>query len=48
MTGNGRQLGLATLAFTATFYGWALLGPLGPTLQDDLGLSDVQLWEAAD
>ena len=43
MTGNGRQLGLALLAFTATFYGWALLGPLGPDLQEDLELSDVQL-----
>jgi MFS transporter, NNP family, nitrate/nitrite transporter len=43
MTGNSRQLGLALLAFTATFYGWALLGPLGPDLQDDLGLSDLQL-----
>ena len=41
--GNGRQLGLALLAFTVTFYGWALLGPLGPELQEDLGLSDVQL-----
>lgn len=41
--GNGRQLGLALLAFTATFYGWALLGPLGPELQEDLGLSDLQL-----
>ena len=41
--GNGRQLALAVMAFTATFYGWALLGPLGPELQDDLGLSDVQL-----
>jgi NNP family nitrate/nitrite transporter-like MFS transporter len=43
MTGNGRQLALATLAFTVTFYGWALLGPLGPDLQDDLGLTDNQL-----
>ncbi|HWT24494.1 MAG TPA: MFS transporter [Solirubrobacteraceae bacterium] len=41
--GNGTQLGLALAAFTATFYGWALLGPLGPDLQEDLGLSDVQL-----
>ncbi|HEY6888397.1 MAG TPA: MFS transporter [Solirubrobacter sp.] len=41
--GNGFQLALALLAFTVTFYGWALLGPLGPELQDDLGLSDVQL-----
>ena len=43
MTCNGRQLALATVAFTASFYGWALLGPLGPELQDDLDLSDVQL-----
>jgi MFS transporter, NNP family, nitrate/nitrite transporter len=41
--GNGRQLVLALTAFTVTFYGWALLGPLGPDIQDDLGLSDVQL-----
>jgi NNP family nitrate/nitrite transporter-like MFS transporter len=41
--GNGGQLALALLAFTVTFYGWALLGPLGPDLQDDLGLSDVEL-----
>jgi MFS transporter, NNP family, nitrate/nitrite transporter len=41
--GDSRQLTLALVAFTATFYGWALLGPLGPDLQDDLGLSDVQL-----
>lgn len=41
--GNGTQLGLALLAFTVTFYGWALLGPLGPELQEDLGLSDLQL-----
>ena len=43
MTGNPRQLALALIAFTACFYGWALLGPLGPELQDDLDLSDVQL-----
>jgi MFS transporter, NNP family, nitrate/nitrite transporter len=43
MSGNGRQLTLALVAFTVTFYGWALLGPLGPDIQDDLGLSDVQL-----
>lgn len=41
--GNGGQLALALAAFTVTFYGWALLGPLGPELQEDLGLSDVQL-----
>ena len=37
-----RQLVLATLAFTICFYGWSLLGPLGPDLQEDLELSDVQ------
>jgi NNP family nitrate/nitrite transporter-like MFS transporter len=42
VNGNGRQLTLALVAFTVTFYGWALLGPLGPDLQDDIGLSDVQ------
>jgi NNP family nitrate/nitrite transporter-like MFS transporter len=41
--GNRGQLVLALTAFTVTFYGWALLGPLGPDIQDDLGLSDVQL-----
>ena len=33
----------ATLAFTLCFYAWSLLGPLGPDLQDHLGLSDLQL-----
>jgi NNP family nitrate/nitrite transporter-like MFS transporter len=41
--GNQRQLSLSLVAFTVTFYGWALLGPLGPELQEDLDLSDVQL-----
>jgi len=36
------QLTLATLAFTVCFYGWSLLGPLGPDLQEDLRLSDLQ------
>jgi NNP family nitrate/nitrite transporter-like MFS transporter len=40
--GSGRQLALATVAFTTCFYAWSLLGPLGPDLQEDLGLSDVQ------
>lgn len=40
--GAGRQLALATAAFTVCFFAWALLGPLAPDLQDDLGLSDVQ------
>jgi NNP family nitrate/nitrite transporter-like MFS transporter len=41
--GNGRQLSLATVAFATCFYAWALLGPLGPDLQEQLGLSDGQL-----
>jgi NNP family nitrate/nitrite transporter-like MFS transporter len=41
--GNSRQLTLATMAFTFTFYGWALLGPLGPDLQEELELTDNQL-----
>jgi NNP family nitrate/nitrite transporter-like MFS transporter len=36
------QLLLATLAFVVCFYAWSLLGPLGPDIQDDIGLSDVQ------
>ena len=41
--GNARELTLATIAFALCFYAWALLGPLGPDLQDQLGLSDSQL-----
>jgi len=41
--GNARELSLATAAFAICFYAWALLGPLGPDLQDQLGLSDSQL-----
>ncbi len=37
-----RQLALATVAFTICFYAWSLLGPLGPDLQDALGLSDFE------
>jgi NNP family nitrate/nitrite transporter-like MFS transporter len=37
-----RQLTLATVAFTVCFYGWSLLGPLSPDLQDHLKLSDFQ------
>jgi MFS transporter, NNP family, nitrate/nitrite transporter len=36
------MLALATLAFATCFYGWSLLGPLSPDLQDKLGLSDFQ------
>jgi MFS transporter, NNP family, nitrate/nitrite transporter len=41
--GAGAQLALATVAFTACFFAWSLLGPLGPDLQDDLGLSEFEL-----
>ena len=37
--GSRRALTLATISFTVCFYAWALLGPLGPDLQDQLGLS---------
>src|SRR6187200_1766692 len=40
--GAGAQLAVATVAFTACFYAWSLLGPLGPDLQDALELSDFQ------
>ena len=43
MNTAGRQLALATLAFTICFYAWSLLGPLGPDLQDELDLSELQL-----
>ena len=41
--GSTRALVLATVAFLAAFYVWALFGPLAPTLQKTLGLSDAQL-----
>jgi NNP family nitrate/nitrite transporter-like MFS transporter len=41
--GASVQLGLATVAFFICFFAWSLLGPLGPDLQDDLGLSDLEL-----
>jgi NNP family nitrate/nitrite transporter-like MFS transporter len=41
--GPSGALALATVAFTVCFFAWSLLGPLGPDIQDDLGLSDVQL-----
>jgi NNP family nitrate/nitrite transporter-like MFS transporter len=40
---RGVQLAAASVAFTVCFYAWALLGPLGPDLQDELGLSDFEL-----
>lgn len=38
-----KQLTLATIAFAVCFYAWALLGPLGPDLQEQLDLTDGQL-----
>lgn len=43
MTAATRQLILATVAFTVCFFAWSLLGPLGPDLQEELGLSEVEL-----
>jgi len=40
--GAGRQLALATIASTVSFYAWSLLGPLGPDLEDELGLSEFE------
>jgi NNP family nitrate/nitrite transporter-like MFS transporter len=40
--GQTRALVLATLAFGVCFYAWSLLGPLAPSLQKELGLSDLQ------
>ncbi|EMF29698.1 major facilitator superfamily protein [Streptomyces gancidicus BKS 13-15] len=37
-----RMLALATAGFTVGFWAWALLGPLGPTLREDLGLSSFE------
>ena len=43
MTGRPAvQLTLATVAFVACFYAWALIGPLGPDLQESIGLSDFE------
>jgi MFS transporter, NNP family, nitrate/nitrite transporter len=33
--GNQTALAVATVAFGGCFYGWSLLGPLGPDLQDE-------------
>ena len=42
-TSSPRALALALAAFAVSFYAWALLGPLGPDLQKQLGLSDFEL-----
>lgn len=38
-----RALALATLAFFTCFYIWSLFGPLSPSIQHDLNLSEVQV-----
>jgi MFS transporter, NNP family, nitrate/nitrite transporter len=43
MSGQRRALILALVSFFACFYVWSLFGPLGPKIQHDLKLSDVQL-----
>ncbi|MBA2348056.1 MAG: NarK/NasA family nitrate transporter [Solirubrobacterales bacterium] len=40
--GAGRNLALATFAFTVCFFAWSLIGPLSPELQKQLALSDVE------
>ena len=37
-----RMLALATVGFAVCFWAWALMGPLGPTYADDLGLSSFE------
>jgi MFS transporter, NNP family, nitrate/nitrite transporter len=40
---NPVALGLGLAAFAVCFFAWSMFGPLGPTLQDTLGLSEFQL-----
>ena len=40
---NPVALSVALAAFTVCFFAWSMLGPLGPTLQTHLHLSDFQL-----
>lgn len=37
-----RNLVLATIAFAACFSAWGMIAPLGPKLQDELGLSNTE------
>ncbi|MCJ1676212.1 MFS transporter [Streptomyces sp. APSN-46.1] len=37
-----RMLALATVGFTISFWAWALLAPLGPTLRQELNLTSLQ------
>jgi NNP family nitrate/nitrite transporter-like MFS transporter len=41
--GSTRNLVLGTIAFAACFTAWGMLAPIGPDLQDELGLSDTEL-----
>jgi NNP family nitrate/nitrite transporter-like MFS transporter len=41
--GSRRALILALVSFFACFYVWSLFGPLGPKIQHDLQLTEVQL-----
>ncbi|BDM70945.1 MFS transporter [Streptomyces nigrescens] len=38
-----RNLAVATLGFTVTFWAWNLISPLGNTFKSSLGLTDVQV-----
>jgi MFS transporter, NNP family, nitrate/nitrite transporter len=40
---SGTALGLALSSFTVCFFAWSIFGPLGPTLQTHLHLSDFNL-----
>jgi MFS transporter, NNP family, nitrate/nitrite transporter len=42
-SGSQRALILALASFFACFYVWSLFGPLGPKIQHDLNLTDVEL-----
>jgi NNP family nitrate/nitrite transporter-like MFS transporter len=42
-TSNPVALGLGLAAFTICFFAWSMFGPLGPTLQTHLHLTDLQL-----
>jgi NNP family nitrate/nitrite transporter-like MFS transporter len=39
---GNRNLVLATVAFAACFSAWGMIAPLGPKLQDELGLSNTE------
>ncbi|WP_411103281.1 MFS transporter [Streptomyces sp. cmx-4-9] len=41
--GAYRNLAVATIGFTLTFWAWDLIAPLAPGYKDGLGLSDIQL-----